>query len=50
MVKQIYCIFIHICDQGMDSKGNAMVAINIRCLEDIELEKVAVSHYDGRAR
>ena len=30
-------------------KGNAIAAINIRCLEGIELDSVAVQHYDGRS-
>ena len=34
---------------GFAAKGNAMAAINIRCLDGVELEKIAVRHYDGRA-
>jgi hypothetical protein len=33
---------------GTDPKGNAMAAINVRCIEDIELEKIPVTHFDGR--
>ncbi|WP_079202334.1 GFA family protein [Pseudomonas sp. CC6-YY-74] len=40
---------IHPFGEGSDPKGNAIAAINIRCLEDIELEAVPVTHYDGRA-
>lgn len=40
---------MHPYGEGMDPKGNTMAAINIRCLEDIDLEKIPVSHYDGRA-
>lgn len=40
---------IHPVGEGSDPKGNAIAAINIRCLEDIELEAVPVTHYDGRA-
>lgn len=32
-----------------DPKGNRMAAVNIRCLEDIDLEAVPVQHFDGRA-
>lgn len=35
--------------QGMDAKGNAMAAINIRCIEDIDLGSIPVQHYDGRS-
>jgi hypothetical protein len=35
--------------EGVDPKGNATAAINIRSLEDIELEKIPVHHYNGRA-
>ena len=40
---------IHTHGEGTDPKGNAMAAINIRCLEDLEIDKVPVTHYDGRA-
>jgi hypothetical protein len=33
----------------MDAKGNAMAAINIRCIEDIDLGSIPVQHYDGRS-
>lgn len=35
--------------EGKDPKGNAMAAVNIRCLEGIELEKIPVKHFDGRS-
>lgn len=34
---------------GTDPKGNEMAAVNIRCVEDIDLEKVPVQHFNGRA-
>jgi hypothetical protein len=34
--------------EGTDAKGNATAAVNARCLEGIELEKIPVHHYDGR--
>jgi hypothetical protein len=34
---------------GVDPDGNAMAAINIRCLEGIELEAIPVIRFDGRA-
>jgi hypothetical protein len=40
---------MHPYGEGTDPKGNDMAAINIRCLENIELEKVPVTKFDGRA-
>ena len=34
--------------EGTDAKGVATAAINIRCLDDFEFEKVPVHQYDGR--
>ena len=39
---------IHPYGEGVDPKGNAMAAINLRCLEDIDLAGIPVQHYDGR--
>ena len=39
----------HPYGEGVDPKGNAMAAINIRCLEGIELQKIPVTPFDGRA-
>ncbi len=40
---------MHPYGEGVDPKGNNMAAINVRCLEGIELETIAVTHFDGRA-
>ncbi len=40
---------IHPFGEGSDPKGNAMAAVNIRCLENIELDAIPVQHYNGRA-
>ena len=32
-----------------DGKGNAMAAINVRCLEGVDLSKLQVKPFDGRA-
>jgi hypothetical protein len=40
---------IHPYAEGTDPKGNATAAINIRCIEGIDLEKVPVQHFDGRS-
>jgi len=41
---------IHAYGEGVDPKGRAMAAINIRCLEGVELEQIPVTHFDGRSR
>jgi hypothetical protein len=35
--------------EGVDPKGNRMAAINIRCLEGIDLAAVPVKLFDGRS-
>lgn len=41
---------IHPYAEGNDPKGNATAAINLRCIEDIELADIPVQHFDGRSR
>jgi len=52
VIKHRFCptCGIHPFGEGTDPKGNAIAAINIRCLTDIELETVPVHHYDGRSK
>jgi len=33
---------------GKDGKGNAMVAVNVRCLEGVDLKALKVNFFDGR--
>lgn len=40
---------IHPFGEGTDPKGNAMAAVNLRCVEGIDLDAIPVQHYDGRA-
>ncbi len=40
---------IHPYGEGSDPKGQRMAAINIRCLEDLDLASIPVTHFDGRA-
>lgn len=40
---------MHPYGEGVDPKGNVMAAINIRCLEGIELGNIPVTNFDGRA-
>ncbi|MEO8487528.1 MAG: GFA family protein [Betaproteobacteria bacterium] len=35
--------------EGVDPAGNAIAAVNIRCLEGVEPEAIPVTRYDGRA-
>jgi hypothetical protein len=40
---------IHPYADGIDPKGDRIAAINIRCVEGIDLEKVPVQRFDGRS-
>jgi hypothetical protein len=52
VIKHRFCPHcgIHPYGEGKDPKGNAMAAINVRCLEGIELDKIPTTHFDGRSR
>ena len=41
---------IHPYADAVDPKGNATRAINIRCIEDIDLASIPVTHFDGRSK
>jgi hypothetical protein len=51
VIKHRFCANcgIHPFGEGVDPKGNATAAINIRCLEGIDLESIPVNHFDGRS-
>ena len=36
--------------RGIDPKGNEMVAINARCLDDVDLDKLTIMNFDGRSK
>lgn len=40
---------IKVHGEAPDPKGTPTVAINIRCIDGLDLDKVPVQHYDGRA-
>lgn len=40
---------IHPYGEGVDPKGNRVAAVNLRCLEGIDLAAIPVHHFDGRA-
>lgn len=52
VIKHRFCptCGIHPFGEGVDPKGNAMAAVNIRCLEDVDLDAVPVQYYDGRSK
>ncbi len=39
---------IHPYAEASDPQGNPVAAVNVRCLEGIDLATVPVQHYDGR--
>ena len=51
VIKHRFCATcgVHPYGEAPDPKGTQMAAINIRCLEGVELDKIPVTHYDGRA-
>ncbi|HWP18824.1 MAG TPA: GFA family protein [Burkholderiaceae bacterium] len=51
VIKHRFCptCGIHPYGEGTDPQGRPMAAINIRCLEGIDLESVPVQHFDGRS-
>ena len=40
---------IHLYGEGTSPQGVPMAAINVRCVEDIDLAAIPVRHFDGRA-
>lgn len=40
---------IHTHGEGSDPQGNVMAAINLRCIDGIDLDAIPVRHYDGRS-
>jgi hypothetical protein len=51
VVKHRFCSAcgIHPFGEGSDPAGNAMAAINVRCLESFDVASVPVKQFDGRA-
>ena len=51
VIKHRFCPVcgIHPFGEGVDPKGNPMAAINIRCLENIDIDAVPLTHYDGKS-
>jgi hypothetical protein len=40
---------IHPYGEGTDPKGNAIAAVNLRCIENLSLDAIPVHHFDGKA-
>ena len=51
VIKHRFCptCGIHPYGEGKDPKGNAMAAINLRCIEPLDLASIPVLHFDGRS-
>ncbi len=41
---------IHPYGEGVDPKGNPIAAINLRCLEGVDLAAIPVHEYDGKSK
>jgi hypothetical protein len=40
---------IKVIGEGVDPKGNQITAINLRCVEGLDLDKLPIQHFNGRA-
>ncbi len=51
VIKHRFCptCGIHPYGEGTAPSGEAMAAVNIRCLEGVDLESLPVKHFDGRS-
>ena len=51
VIKHRFCptCGIHVFGEGTDPKGNAMAAVNLRCVDGIDLATIPVQHFDGKA-
>jgi hypothetical protein len=51
VIKHRFCqtCGIHPYGEGTDPNGNKIAAINLRCIEGIDLETVPVKNFDGRS-
>lgn len=51
VIKHRFCptCGIHAYGEGIGPNGKPMAAINIRCIETIDLASIPVQHFDGRS-
>ncbi len=52
--KMIHHTFCKVCGtasfgRGSDGSGNEMVAINVRCLDGVDVKSLTVTEYDGKS-
>lgn len=52
VIKHHFCPVcgIHPYGEAIDPQGQPTAAVNIRCIENIDLESIPVQHFDGRSR
>ncbi len=52
VIKHRFCptCGIHPYGEATDPNGNPVAAINIRCLEGVDLASIPVQHFDGRSK
>jgi hypothetical protein len=52
VIKHHFCpaCGIHPFGEGKSPDGQAMAAINVRCLEDVELSELKIQNFNGRDR
>ena len=41
---------IHTFGEGIDPKGNAIAAVNLRCIDNIDVATIPVRQFDGRSK
>ena len=41
---------MHPYGEGVDPSGKPMAAVNLRCVEDLDLAAIPVQHFDGRSK
>lgn len=51
VIKHRFCATcgIHPYGEGVDPQGGQKAAVNIRCLEGVDLSTIPVTHFDGRS-
>jgi hypothetical protein len=52
VIKHRFCTQcgIHPYGEATGPDGQLMAAVNLRCIEDIDLDAIPVQHYDGRSK
>ena len=51
IIKHRFCptCGMHPYGEGSDQQGNRMAAINVRCLEDVDMASIPTQQFDGRS-